>query len=210
MWSRRKGQKHLSTWFKSLFAIYDLDKLVDLDLAWWPFKTMEILEVKFQKNQHEQKYKVLEWGSGASTIWLLRRGFEVTSIEHDEVWGRQVLVKARNLGLNFKLIMCAPERSSHPKRPSNKRGFEHLDFENYVNAVPAKTMFDLIVIDGRSRESCLKVAWSHLKRDGIILFDNSNRKRYRKIIQSKGCEVKLKGITPASLFFTQSSIIRDC
>lgn len=40
--------------------------------------------------------------------------------------------------------------------------------------------FDYILVDGRSRVSCLKIALSKIKEDGgILVLDNSERPRYK-------------------------------
>jgi hypothetical protein len=42
--------------------------------------------------------------------------------------------------------------------------------------------FDLIVIDGRCRSECLEEARHKLTDGGVIVFDNSSRRRYREAI----------------------------
>jgi len=98
-------------------------------------------------------------------------------------------------------------RYDSPRVGSRKRGFEGLDFGDYVDEIHHHGLFDLIVIDGRARAECLLAAKSHLKKDGRILFDNSNRKRYRHQIEREMIEAVIKGVTPASPLPTQSSIL---
>jgi hypothetical protein len=40
------------------------------------------------------------------------------------------------------------------------------------------------VVDGRARGACLEAALAHLAADGIVVFDNSARKRYRRAIEN--------------------------
>jgi hypothetical protein len=167
-WSTTKDSSAISTWVKSLAAIFDIDRLVSLDVAWWPFEVTTFIEKRFRGKQ----ITVFEWGSGASTIWMLKRGYKVTSVEHDEWWAQKVLDKARELGLKFDSVIQLPNQSKDPRIGSNKNGFANLDFYDYVNQIAGYGLFDLIVIDGRARVECLLAAKSHLKKDGIILFDN--------------------------------------
>ena len=39
--------------------------------------------------------------------------------------------------------------------------------------------FDIIIIDGRDRVNCTKYAIYKLKKEGVIIFDNSDRKAYK-------------------------------
>ena len=74
-------------WTRSLLSIYDVEDLAALDAPWWTFQASDIVE------QHLRAYdapRVFEWGSGASTVWLARRGALVTSVEHDSHWAHVV------------------------------------------------------------------------------------------------------------------------
>lgn len=62
-------------------------------------------------------------------------------------------------------------------------GYEDLDFSNYEKKIKEiNKKFDLIIIDRRARSSCLKECLKHLKKNGIVIFDNSFRKkRYQQV-----------------------------
>ena len=75
--------------------------------------------------------------------------------------------------------------------PSAKEGHKGLDFAAYVHAIDdAGGPFDLIVIDGRAREACLRAAIPHLADNGLIVFDNTRRKRYREAIAAAPVSVQ--------------------
>jgi hypothetical protein len=168
---------------RSLMSLYDPADLVALDLPWWVFdaaaRTEEFLA--------ERKAVVFEYGAGASTIWLAKRCHEVHSVEHDASFfsSMQPLLISYP---NVKLHLCEPHRVRAGCRiiaPSHRRGFELLDFVDYVSAITRLNMkFDLIVIDGRARSSCLNIALNYLKPQGLILFDNSNRREYRPTLDA--------------------------
>jgi hypothetical protein len=202
-WAVSRSNFALTSWLKSLAAIYSIDRLVSLDLAWWPFKVMKFIEKNFSKKH----VSVFEWGSGASTIWMAKRGYQVISVEHDERWAQAVKLKSEELNVAFISTVKVPRLTTSPHVRSQKKGYEGLDFQEYVAEIHKHGLFDLIVIDGRARVDCLIAARSHLKKEGIILFDNSNRKRYRDEIEKDMDEVIVKGLTPASPFSTQSSIL---
>ena len=69
--------------FKNLFYLYDLDRLIKDDLCWWTYSIQkdlkDILATYNVKN-------ILEYGSGASTLYFTKKGYEITSIEYDQDW----------------------------------------------------------------------------------------------------------------------------
>jgi tRNA A58 N-methylase Trm61 len=110
---------------------------------------------------------------------------------------------------NILLILHEPKYDV-VEFPSHKKGFEGLDFKDYVQEIENHGDLDLIIIDGRARESCLEYAVKHLKKDGMILFDNTLRKRYlKKIAQFDEFEVEhIKGLTPSLPYPDKSTIMR--
>jgi predicted O-methyltransferase YrrM len=61
-----------------------------------------------------------------------------------------------------------------------------ISFEDYTNATNRfeEDSLDFILIDGRARKSCALNAIDKLKIGGIIILDNSERKRYEKVHQT--------------------------
>ena len=185
---RRQGR--MSRWLRSLFAIYDIDDLVHLDVAWWTFEAIEYADVFLKERPNA---RVFEWGSGASTIWLAKRAEEVVSVEHDQDWANQVSGRIQN-SAHVQLNVVTPAASGNV--PSGKFGFEGQFFDDYVAKIDDfDGMFDLIVIDGRAREACLQRAMARLSKNGIILLDDYKRKRYQIAAQSLGVHIrKLDGL----------------
>lgn len=172
-------------WFGSLLAIHDVDELNRLDLAWWQLDAQVAVDAFLRKREQPS---VFEYGSGASTLWLARRAHRVTSIEHDAQWHK--VIKSRLLAYpNVKLRFVPPDgdtqRDEHyASAKPNARGDT---FSAYVQAINDEGgEFDLIVIDGRCRSRCMEIAPLYLKSDGLIIFDNSGRKRYRASIAASG------------------------
>lgn len=98
--------------------------------------------------------KVLEFGSGMSTLWYARHAGHVVSIESDQAW--------------FGMI---GERIS--QQPNvDYRFAETLDA--YIGAAPDQ-LYDLIMIDGRWRDSCADFAMRHLAPGGVIYLDNADK-----------------------------------
>lgn len=205
-WLDRGAGRHRGVlWLRSLLAIYDLRDLVRLDVPWWTFKSADRVSA-FLAGRPDAR--VLEWGSGASTLWLARRAGEVTAIEHDPGWAADVESLAP---AHVTVLVELPEPSSAPAVPSAKPGFDGLDFSRYVARIDdVGGPFDLIVIDGRAREACLEKALAHLAPGGLIVFDNVDRQRYLDAMaRASDLEVTItRGLTPCLPYPTRTALLR--
>lgn len=180
----------------SLLAIYDLDRMVELDRPWWVYRSADEVEA-FLLGRH--KASVFEFGAGASTFWLARRAGTVHSVEHDEAFGEQLesrLDAVPNVTLHR---VAAGKRTASSTATSERAGYAESDFGEYVATIAdVGGSFDLIVIDGRARSACLEAAAAYLAADGIVVFDNSDRSRYRDAIGTSGLvERRLHGWCPS-------------
>lgn len=158
-----QGGTGFRKWLASLTAIYQLDRMIRLDIPWW--NVAATVEVEAFLEARPQA-RVFEYGSGASTAWLARRCGTIVSVEHDEGWR---------------------ERVAAAVAPHENCTLVHMPLEagdaRYACAIAeAGGPFDLVVVDGRNRAECLRAAIGHLAPRGIILFDDSGRRRYRPAI----------------------------
>ncbi len=198
-------------WVRSWLSIYDLDDMLRLDVPWWTFEAADEV-AEFLRGRPDAR--VLEWGSGASTVWLSQRAGTVVSIEHDPRWAaRTARALAARDAENVQLRVVQPTRLVPPGGvPSAKPGFAGLDFEAYADAVDAVPGdLDLVVIDGRAREACLVRAIDRLAEGGLIVFDNVDRQRYRDAVEALGTRLSVdwtRGITPALPYPTRTALIR--
>ena len=85
-----------------------------------------------------------------------------------------------------------------------------MSFKKYVNSIdkyPQK-YFDVIFIDGRDRNSCVKKSITKIQQDGIIILDNSERERYQESISllSKYKRIDFYGFGPYSYYPWQTSV----
>lgn len=157
------------TWLASLGAIYHLERMINLDIPWWNVKACQEVGAFLTRKPDA---RVFEYGSGASTMWVARRAGSITTVEHDTKWAKNLQSKLNNLpNANVILSNCQPDG---------------LPDESYIKAIDGTGSYDLIIIDGRRRTECLTAAISHLNEDGIILFDDSGRRRYRSGIENCG------------------------
>lgn len=116
-------------------------------------------------DEHLALYKpnrVLEWGSGGSTIYFPRKHPYIekwVSIEHD---GRYVNYIKRAVQSNVDL--------------------RHVKLEEYLNTVKDEK-FNFILIDGLMRKECLMFAYDLIISPGIILLHDSGRHEFQKSIK---------------------------
>jgi predicted O-methyltransferase YrrM len=207
-WDRWAARSRAGHWSRSLLAVYDLDDLARLDVPWWTYESADKV-ARFLASRTAPR--VLEWGSGSSTLWLARRAAEVCSIEHDADWAEQL---GPRLPANVTLVCVPPVvvQGSGPAVLSHKSGFEGLDFADYVAAASRfEGEFDVVVVDGRAREACLPVALDRLAPDGVVVVDNVDRARYRDAIAALSSTLDVdwtRGLTPTLPYPTRTALVR--
>lgn len=200
-------EQRLSHWAHSLTKVHDSAALVEMDVPWWTYGAINTVERWLLARQ--RPIRVFEYGSGASTVWLARRVDEVHSVEHHKEYAAFIdPVLAEYPNIEFHLVEA--ERSDTPNVTSQKEGYAGLDFSHYVDTVNVVGgTFDLIVIDGRAREACLDAALAHLSTKGLIVFDNSARRRYRPAIEASALtETRFRGLVPTLPYPDQTSLLQ--
>ena len=200
----------LCLFIRSLFSIYDVEDMLVLDKPWWTFPSIRVVE-DFLLDL-DGKANVFEYGSGASTAWLLKRAGRVASVEHDSEFAG-IMENHVSDSANLDRLVVEPKQSGSSVKvcPSGRMGYESVDFADYVKSIEiAKGPFDLIVIDGRARSYCLREAEKHLKPGGIIVFDNSARPRYQEALLGTVLTLKrYKGFAPSLPYLEETSILRE-
>lgn len=134
--------------------------------------------------------RVFEYGSGGSTLFWISRVQEVISVEHDNSW-YLIMKKQRDeqAAQNFKYILAEPIddqdfAEKHFENPddyiSSDSSYIGKNFEQYVKSIDSypDNYFDIIVVDGRARPSCIKHSIPKLNKNGWLIVDNSERKYY--------------------------------
>ena len=158
---------------------------LDDAIPWMAFSAIRCLEGLLRPEM-----RVFEYGCGGSTMFFQSRVREVVSVEHDEAWANRVReMLERKRFTNVKLFLRTPKEDAkalqyNPSDPdgyvSDDERYHSCSFRDYVTAIenyPAGH-FDLIIVDGRARPSCIKHAAMHIKVGGHILLDNSERSYY--------------------------------
>mmetsp|Transcript_7513 Transcript_7513/g.19282 ORF Transcript_7513/g.19282 Transcript_7513/m.19282 type:complete len:289 (+) Transcript_7513:258-1124(+) len=120
---------------------------------------------------------MLEWGSGASTIWFHRLVGEYYSIEHDAGWWNHTRAAIEGLpNVHYQLSSVSPGFRDWGNgwghtfyAPGN-----YHQFEDYVHAVDNfnVTTFDRVLVDGRARVACSVYVLRHLHQNSAVFLHN--------------------------------------
>ena len=124
-------------------------------LPWYTYPAISFLATKALDG-----LSVFEFGSGYSTLWWARRVKHVTSCEHNPEWFQTMQGK---LPANVEYVF-------HHLPPSG----------NYTRALLNHTgEVHVLVIDGRERVQCLQYSLDGLASNAVVIWDNSDRPKYR-------------------------------
>lgn len=115
--------------------------------------------------------KVLEYGSGNSTLEISKRVSTVVSVEHQQNWYNFVNDKKPE---NCTLI------HKNPNLPYQEGGHCGTmdEFFDYVHAPIEYAPYDIILIDGRARVACASIANKLGMASSLIFIHDFHRPEY--------------------------------
>ena len=183
-------------WLQSVKKDYLLDK----PSPWITFGAIEFLSNKLRSRNG---LHIFEYGSGGSTLFWLTFDATCVSVEHDAAWYKLIREKTNaNLALDYRLVLPQPgtvygNNADPHLYLSGNTNFQGFSFYNYVSQIDSfpDNYFDVILIDGRARPSCLVHSIPKLKPLGTLVLDNADRSRYLEQTQ-----VYLKGFKKYEFF----------
>lgn len=114
--------------------------------------------VRFLESLDGQGLRALEFGSGASTVWLMQRFAEVCSIEHDPQWAARVRVQGADVVL---------------ADPGGDTWTGPADSE-YLQAGRIGAPFDVVIVDGMARLTCVEHIDEYVRPDGLVVVDDTD------------------------------------
>ena len=190
---------------------------IGLGLPWITFTAIERLQ------QHlRPKMRVFEFGSGGSTVFFVRHGVVLYSVEHEPAWYQRVvneLAKKKIADHHLRLIEPEAPGGGIPGDPGDPESYATSDellrnctFRNYAASIDVHEpeSFDLILVDGRSRPACLRHSVSRLKPGGLLVLDNSERLEYARgmalVDQVKWPRTDCIGPGPCNRYFWRTTI----
>jgi hypothetical protein len=124
--------------------------------------------------------RVLEYGSGGSTLYFATRATEVVSVEHDPHWAQVV---ADRVGDRAEIILAPAVGEPSDSYASTDERYRGMSFREYASVADRfpDGYFDILLIDGRARTSTFAHGRRKVRPGGWIVLDNSDRKEYEPI-----------------------------
>ena len=156
---------------------YDSKKLENAPDMW--INEISYIKNKFlEQSKNDSILNILEWGSGNSTIFFSeflkenKINFKWTALEHFVPWYEKVIdmIEEKQLNDYVKCVLL------NPTNEPDKNVQETLNLDDYIN-YPLKLdiKFNLIIVDGRKREKCLKTASKVVDLNGVVLLHDAER-----------------------------------
>lgn len=134
----------------------------------FPKFTKPFLEIFKQWEMDE--WEVFEWRSGESTLWLSSRCNSVVSVDSQDERLKNVEYELNKM--NATNVVLKHRLPSSPY--SIGSGGEESAFVNAIDEDDKE--YDCIIIDGDfHRNTCAKVAFKHIKQNGVIILNNANQ-----------------------------------
>ena len=177
---------------------------VSEEMVWLTYPVIDFLKKNLNKEM-----KVFEYGGGGSTLFFAKRVGELITVEHDEQWFQRLseILNEKKIA-HWKGKFISPEATNiigSAADPSlylsSDENSKKLSFKNYATAIDEypSAYFDLVLIDGRARPSCLYHSIPKVKKGGFLILDNSERKHYHELLDhliDKEFEKVVDGMAP--------------
>ena len=176
-----RNKKPIRNFFRSILNQLDLGGITQLyvnsavkDNGWFrSYKTKESVDkngnpipwntypfLSFIEPRLKPEFNLFEYGSGNSTIWYAQKVNSIVAVEHNREWYEKV---KQILPRNAEVVLQSES-----------------DAELYSNEISKHNKkFHLIIVDGIFRNESLTKSLNYLTEDGIIVFDDTERKEYK-------------------------------
>ncbi len=151
---RTSGYLYTNGWFNSVKKNLPVNK-EDAPIPWVTYPFIDFIETKLSRD-----LELFEFGAGHSTLFYSLKLKSVTAVEPNKDWYNDLRKRISN---NVNLILSNDESA-----------------ESFVYAVrKLNKKFDIISIDGVHRVECMRESVNHLKENGVIVLDDSERAEYK-------------------------------
>ena len=172
-------------WYESYFKGTPIDGDGN-PIPWITYPAIHFLDGRLSKEM-----KVFEFGSGNSTIYFANRVKSVISVEHDKGYFDFISLKLKSYkNVEYRFATLGDNYSS-----------QILEFTS---------AFEVVVVDGRERVECAKNSVKALSPNGVLIWDNSDRERYKEgfdFLKENGFKrLDFKGLGPISHEATITSV----
>jgi len=159
MFTPRSLLRHVRTLITEPAYFYDRAKVMIFQIThpgtpWLTQQAIRFLGENLRPEMHG-----FEWGSGRSTVWLASRVKRMVSVEHDPQWYEAIRRKLAALQLSVDYRLVSKDKLD--------------DYVGQIAEFP-DGFFDFALIDGESREGCLRAVARKVRRGGFVILDNAD------------------------------------
>lgn len=119
--------------------------------------------------------KVLEYGSGESTIEISKVCQEIVSMEHNKDWYYR---NVNHIPKNCQLFLVEP---TLPYTDGYHCG-TYEQFKDYIEFPKQFAPFDVIFIDGRARVGCSSICNSLCHDNTVVFIHDFDREQYQEAL----------------------------
>lgn len=180
---RRKSYLKSRGWFAS----FKKGKSIDQNhqpIPWFTYGALELLNDRLPSD-----FSVFEYGCGLGTRWWAERSDRVDAVEHNLVWFNRIV---KNMPKHVTIT-----------HKNLEKGYETAIYDS-------GQFYDVVIVDGRHRVECAKNVVSALSERGIVIFDDTNRDKYREGIEflkeSGFRQLPFRGFSPIEFMECETSI----
>jgi hypothetical protein len=176
----KNGYLYENGFVESWLRRYPISK--DLNpIPWWPYNFTHFLNLRLRP-----EFKLFEYGSGNSTLYLQNKVSSIISIENNLLWFNK---------LSFLV--------------HSRKNLIFVNDEDYVDAI-GSDKYDIICIDGIKRNECVYKCINNLTYNGIIIIDDTDRVEYNEaklmLLESGFKNLDFTGLAPCSINSNSTSI----
>ncbi len=193
---------------------------VNDESAWITFDALDYLSAWLRP-----EYRIFEYGGGGSTLFFCKKTASVVTVEHHKEWfqtlEKMMLAKGYSNWqghfvesepvLDWHLLDAANPAHFRSNSPDQK----NMGFEKYARMIAPfdDGFFDLVLVDGRARTSCIAQAIPKVKSGGLLVVDNAERPYYlpafKEVFASKfTVELDIYAPVPYTPDFSTTLILR--
>lgn len=156
-------------------------------IPWYRYAATDFLDERIART-----HRVFEFGTGNSTLWWASKAKAVTAVEHEPEWAA-------------RMREVVPQGVEVIERPLGPDGAYSRA------ATDSGTRYEIIVIDGRERLKCASECLPALTDDGVIVWDDSHRRRYRpglELLRAHGFRrLRFTGLGPIAANDGETSVL---
>jgi len=171
--------------------------------------------------------KVFEFGSGGSTLFWAERATMCVSVEHDPGWVTRLRpLLSRIPQVDLRLVPPEPLRDGARARDeanfadptqylSSDPAYGGMSFRAYASQIDTfpDGFFDVVLVDGRARPSCVAHSAAKVREGGMFILDNADIPHYlaqtRQYLRDFDV-IEFSGVAPIGRVMAQTNLYWRC